>query len=289
MLLVKIAYKEEHNFIGDIQDVKNILKNKGINIGMSELMENDTHFVKVFCDDSQYSQEVKSTVLVYITNILYNIIIYNFRQKELLEYLTENYFFLKHDEMVDVDIKINNILKQKEKITGDDSIFAMNRINSIQSIIKDFIEENDYINIDGYIRFRLKPISKYVEEIVDKVVEIFMVEKEYNEFINLLKYFVDIQDSKIDKINIIIKDNGEYEVIDGDGNDIFKDFINDLVENKDDKKINPEDIIISGLITNAPKEVCIYNKEMCQNTEFLNTITSVFRERVVFLDVTKIL
>lgn len=289
MLLVKIAYKEEHNFIGDIQDVKNILKNKGINIGMSELMENDTHFVKVFCDDSQYSQEVKSTVLVYITNILYNIVIYNFRQKELLEYLTENYFFLKHDEMVDVDIKINNILKQKEKITGDDSIFAMNRINSIQSIIKDFIEENDYINIDGYIRFRLKPISKYVEEIVDKVVETFMVEKEYNEFINLLKYFVDIQDSKIDKINIIIKDNGEYEVIDGDGNDIFKDFINDLVENKDDKKINPEDIIISGLITNAPKEVCIYNKEMCQNTEFLNTITSVFRERVVFLDVTKIL
>lgn len=289
MLLVKIAYKEEHNFIGDIQDVKNILKNKGINIGMSELMENDTHFIKVFCDESKYSQEVKSTVLVYITNILYNIIIDNFRHRELLEYLTENYFFLKHDEMVEVDIKINNILKQKEKITGEDSIYAMNRINSIQLAIKEFIEEDDYINIDGYIRFRLKPISKYVEEIVDKVVETFMVEKEYNEFINLLKYFVDIQDSKIDKISIIVKENGGYEVIDSQGNDIFKDFINDLVENKDDKKVNQEDVIISGLITNAPKEICIYNKEMCQNQEFLNTISSVFRERVHFLDVTKIL
>ncbi len=31
-----------------------------------------------------------------------------------------------------------------------------------------------------------------------------MVDKEYNEFIKLLKYFVEIEESKLDKLNILI-------------------------------------------------------------------------------------
>ena len=33
-------------------------------------------------------------------------------------------------------------------------------------------------------------------------------EKEYNEFIKLLKYFVDIQDCKLEEVNIIVQRNG---------------------------------------------------------------------------------
>ena len=33
-----------------------------------------------------------------------------------------------------------------------------------------------------------------------------MVEKEYNEFIKLLKYFVEIQESKVDEVNILIEE-----------------------------------------------------------------------------------
>lgn len=282
MLLVKIAYKEEHNFIGDIQGIKDILKNKDIKIGMSEFIENDTHFIKVFCDDSQYSEEVKSKVILYISNILYDIIIDNFRKKELLEYLTENYFFLKHSEMLEIDRKVNRVLKQQERILNEDSIYCVNRISAMQSMINDFIQEDYFINIDGFIRFRLRTMLPYIEQIIEKVVESYLVEKEYNEFINLLKYFVDIQDSKIEEVNIFIKNDGAYIIKDKSGNDIFKEFINDLVENKEDKAINPEDIIISGLITNSPKHINIYNRESCSNREFLNTISNVFGERVSF-------
>ena len=45
-------------------------------------------------------------------------------------------------------------------------------------------------------------------------------------------------------------------------------------------EINTEDIIISGLITNAPKKIKIYNEEYCINKEFIQTIKSVFGERV---------
>ena len=149
--------------------------------------------------------------------------------------------------------------------------------------------KKERLNIDGFIRFRLKSMKSHIEFIVDKIVELYMVEKEYNEFIKLLKYFVEIQESKIDLINIIIKSNGEYIVEDKNGKNLFDEFIKDLIENKESKDANAEDIIISGLITNASKHISIINKEYCLNKEFLNTISEVFGDRVLFKNSTKIL
>ena len=49
----------------------------------------------------------------------------------------------------------------------------------------------------------MKELREDIEEIIDKVVEEYMVEKEYREFVKLLKYFVDIQESKIEKLIFI--------------------------------------------------------------------------------------
>ncbi|EET86548.1 sporulation protein YtxC, partial [Clostridium carboxidivorans P7] len=77
----------------------------------------------------------------------------------------------------------------------------------------------------GFITFRMKELREDLEEIVDKVVERYMTEKEYNEFIKLLKYFVEIQESKIEEINIIIKSDGKYLIQDKEGNDIEKNYL----------------------------------------------------------------
>lgn len=69
--------------------------------------------------------------------------------------------------------------------------------------IKTCLEENEEINIQGFITFRMKELREDIEEIIDKVVEEYMVEKEYREFVKLLKYFVDIQESKIEKLIFI--------------------------------------------------------------------------------------
>ncbi|MGL5615540.1 MAG: putative sporulation protein YtxC [Sarcina sp.] len=295
MLLIQIAFEGERDFIKDIQELRNILKNKSINIGMSESIEKNTHFIKIFCDDIEETDteervsSIKNKVLTYVGNLIYKEVISEYRKRELLEYVTENYFFLRHDEIIEVDLQINKILSGKEKISDENGIKFQNIVNSMISEIKDFMMEEGVINIDGFIRFRLKTMKEKIETVVDKVVEIYMVEKEYNEFIKLLKYFVEIQESKMDVININIKNNGEYIVEDENGKNLFEEFIKDLVENKDNQSINAEDVIISGLITNAPKHIYITNREYCLNKEFLNTISEVFGERVMFQNSTKIL
>ncbi|HAT4197542.1 TPA: putative sporulation protein YtxC, partial [Clostridium perfringens] len=249
MLLMTLCYEEEKNLIKDMQNIKNVLKSKGIIIGVSESISYGTHFVKIYYGNSEFDENMRATIMLYISNVIYNVIVEHYREKEMLHYINENYFFLKHDEILDIDLAINKILKGDQKICSDKDFYCLNKINDIIENIKEFILENDYINIEGFITFRMKNFLKDIECIIDKVVEDYMIEKEYNEFIKLLKYFVDIQDCKLEEVNIIVQKNGSYEVKDSKGLDIFKDFLNEITDAAEVGIINTEDIIISGLIT----------------------------------------
>ncbi|SHJ62771.1 putative sporulation protein YtxC [Clostridium cavendishii DSM 21758] len=280
MLLMKLTYDGEQKFIEDIQEIRTLLKEKKVNVGIVESIEGNTHFVKLICDDDVYSKKVESIVDIYISNILYKIVIDNFRKQEMYEYLTDTYFFLKHEEIMEVEEKLMEALSFKGSISDETNIYCMNRVNNIVEKIKGCLEENREININGFLIFRMKDLVNDIELIIDKIVEKYMVEKEYKEFIKLLRYFVEIQDSKIEELNIIISKTGSYEITDNHGKDIFKDFISELAECKIGDSINIEDVIISGLITNAPKKIIIHKKENCTNEEFLDTIMNVFCERV---------
>ncbi len=280
MLLMKLAYEGEETFVDNIQEIRELLKNKGVIVGISESIEQDTHFVKIFCDDKDYTEKLQNNIYLYISNLIYKIIMESFRDREMLEYLTENYFFLNHEEIIDVDNEISKVIFGRNIIKDETSVYCLNRINSIIESIKSFLSENGYININGFIRFRMKTMINTIEDIVDKIVERYMVEKEYNEFIKLLKYFVEIQECKIEEIDLKILNNGLYEIKNSSGEDVFKDFLKEISDNTEDGAVNVEDIIISGLITNAPKKIRIFNEVKCKNKEFLNTIKSVFGERV---------
>ncbi|MBM6839415.1 putative sporulation protein YtxC, partial [Clostridium saudiense] len=137
-----------------------------------------------------------------------------YRKKEMFEFLMENYFFLKQEEILEVEDIIMSVLKGEATVNDDRMIYCLNKVNSIIEKIKECLEENEEINIQGFITFRMKELRQGIEDIIEKVVEEYMVEKEYKEFVKLLKYFVDIQESRIDEINIFIQDGGGYIIKD---------------------------------------------------------------------------
>ena len=282
MFIMKVVHNNEIELVRDLQELRELLKKKNITIGLAESKEGSSHLVKIMCDEEGYSEKVKRMIYLYISNILYNIVIEKYREKELFNFLTETYFFLKQEEILEVEEMIMKVLRSEENLKDEKMIFCISKINSIIEKIKTCLEENEEINIKGFITFRMKELREDIEEIIDKVVEEYMVEKEYKEFVKLLKYFVDIQESKIEKINIYIHEGGGYELKDGYGNDIFNEFMKELSECKIDTEAKIEDIIISGLITNAPKQVIIHHKENCLNAEFIETIVNVFGDRVFY-------
>ena len=280
MLILKLAYNEELTFGHDLQKLRESLKKREILIGLVESIEGKTHIIKIICDKNSYSEEIKDIINLYVSNILYKIVIENYRQKEMFEFLIDNYFFLKQNEIIEVEEKIINVLSLNEKVDDEKSIYCLNIVNSIIEKIRECISEKQEINIDGFITFRMRKLREDIEKIIDKVVEKYMVDKEYEEFVKLLKYFVDIQECKIDEINIYIDERDNYIVKDGFGKDLYKDFLVQLAGNASDLNINIEDILISGLITSSPRKITIYGTNNCTNKEFINTINNVFGDKV---------
>ncbi|MBU3129628.1 putative sporulation protein YtxC [Clostridium tagluense] len=285
MLLLTVVYNSSMEcIIGEIKDIKKCFEHKKMILGIVECIIEDTHFIKFFCGDDNLSDSSIKMFNLNIANMLYKIVIREFCKKEMNDFLTETYFFLGYDEMKQVKPRIQEALLSEGSIAGPNSVYCINRKNSIMDKITKCIEENKEINISGFLTFRTKALKTDLECMVDKVVEEYMVEKEYNEFIKLLKYFVDIQESKVEEINILIEKNGEYYLRDEQGNDLAGDMLMELPKVKFDSKENTEELIISTMITSAPKKIIIHCVHNCKNKELLQTISKVFVDKVYYCE-----
>jgi putative sporulation protein YtxC len=285
MLLLTVVYNSSMECIMDeIKDIKKCFENKKVIIGISECIIENTHFIKFFCSDDNLSPSSIKTFNLNVANMLYKIVVMEYYKSGMGSFLAETYFFLGQDEIKQIEPKIVEALLSEGAISGPSMVYYMNRKNSVIDKITKCIEENNEINISGFLTFRTKALRLDLECVVDKVVEEYMVEKEYDEFVNLLKYFVEVQESKVDEVNIIIGKNGDYYLRDIEGNDLMENMIMELPGVKFDSKENQEELIISTIITNAPKKIIIHCVDNCKNKELIQTINKVFVNRVHYCD-----
>jgi putative sporulation protein YtxC len=283
MLLLTVVYDRcREDIIEGINEMKKYFHDREITVGFSESIEGNTHFLKIYCEDEAVNERLITIFNLYIANILYNVVIDEFYKKDMQSFLTDTYFFLKYDEIKEIKQLSVEALKSEGAILNENMVYFRNRKNNILKKIIECIKENQEINIKGFITFRMKELREDLEGIIDKVVESYMVEKEYNEFIKLLKYFVEIQESKIEKVNIIIGKDGSYLVEDSFGKNIMEELFNELSDAKYSGTVSIDDMLISGLITNSPASIVIHGIENCINKELIDTIKNVFGERTTF-------
>ncbi|MDU1347865.1 putative sporulation protein YtxC [Clostridium butanoliproducens] len=282
LLLTLIQDDSKEYIIDEIRNARNYFKLKNATVGISESLENNLHIIKVYCDDENFNENFQKMFNLYIGNVLFKVVIKEFCKKNVSKYLSDNFYFLRGEDIKEVKNMIIDVFENEDNKIDDNMIYYMNRKNEIIKKIILCLEENNEVNIKGFLTFRMKEMTPDLESIIDKIVEKFMVEKEYNEFIKLLKYFVDVQESKINEVNILIDKDGNYVVRDEFENDILSNLVNELYDSRISSKVSSEDLIISGLITSAPKKIVIHCVENSRNKELIETIKNVFGERVQF-------
>lgn len=282
MLYLTVAFNEEIDDIASrLKLISDNFVSKGINMGIAESQEGEVHFIKYYCDDEKFNIKHKQLLNLYIANLIYDILVNSFFDKCLNNFLQETYFFLRKDELAEVKRKSIDALRCENTEINDDVVFCINRKNRIVEKICGCIEENNEINIEGLIRFRMNDMREDLESIIDKIVEKYMVEKEYDEFINLLKYFVEIQENKIDEVNVIIKKDGSYILNDKNGNNISEKLTEELTDGGLNGVVSEDDLLISCLVANSPGKIILHCIENSQNQELIDTINEVFGIRTV--------
>lgn len=151
------------------------------------------------------------------------------------------------------------------------------RIN--ERVLEHFMTNSDLF-IEGFIRFRLKDLVKEVQHAIDRSVRELLIEKEYNDFIKLLRYFVEIQQPKLDEVHVFPVEDRKYTLMDDRLTVINNEFLEDMAKEMSNIEIDNDDLLISSLITIAPNKITIHDYEKIKNLELLNTINKVFRGKV---------
>lgn len=219
----------------------------------------------------------------YVSVILSDYIIKYYEEKLLSRIININYCYFNHEEKKQILELSISLLKFKENDTNFS--FPTNRyINLISKNLQEYFESNHEILIDGFVNFRIKEYINELEEIVDRAVDTYLIKKEYQEFIKLVRYFVEIQEPKLESIHILPDENKKYIILDHDHNEItnecVKIFLNEIPYDYDNK-INLDDLLISSLITFAPLKIYLHSVKQIENKEIIETIKNIFLNKVV--------
>lgn len=93
MVVLKMIYSQEIDLFEELQALKSLLKKKNIIIGLVESIESSNNIIKVICDDDNYNETTTKYINLYVSNMLYKIVIMRYKYKEMYQFISENFFF----------------------------------------------------------------------------------------------------------------------------------------------------------------------------------------------------
>jgi len=271
------------NIVQQIDKELQQLKEKSINYSIKEIdLEGVTSVVCNIEEEALISKNSNKYELLkyHVSNALAEHVIQQYEEKLLNRIINSNYGYFSLSEKKEILHISLKIIKNDDKVFYN-TLFQIRRRNMIVKKLMEYFEGSSSIILDGFVNFRLKEYIKELEDIIDNAVDDFLIEREYREFIRLLRYFVEIQDSKFNFVHVIMQYGEKYILLDEKKQEITNECIQDFLTELPETEINHDDLLVSSLITLAPKSIIIHNWERFRNQKLLDTIKNVFSGKVV--------
>lgn len=192
-------------------------------------------------------------------------------EKPLLKKITESEFYYsppsERAEILSLALKHASA----ESTDAMDTIHYERRKALIREQALDYLRENNYIIINGFVNFRLEDYKNELKNLCHDAAEELYAMREYDEFLNMLSFFISVQSPKETLVHIIKKD-GILRIHNKKHKDITDHYCEEAIF--EDEGFSTEDIVLSALITISPRKIIIHDKR--ENERIYDTITSVF-------------
>lgn len=201
------------------------------------------------------------------SDILVNTII-EFYERNFLNYLFNiNYFYFSSEDKKTILDDCNNSLLTDYNLERNQYLYT--------SLLK-YITSSKSIVLEGFVNFRLYNYVSFLNNLIDEKVNSFLINKEYLEFISLLKDYVSNNDYHFDTVHLIYSKE-ESILLDSDLNIITN---NNILNAKylSDITFSSNDFTLNTLLSILPKHINLHI--LSKEDEFINTIKSVFGNRI---------
>ncbi len=219
-----------------------------------------------------YTGNNSDTFIHRIADILSYMVIDELEEFFLKDSISQNYFYFD-------SIERKKILQVCFDICSDDfTHYFDKKFSYLTEQFYLYLKEHNSIILTGFIYFRLKSYFSILDEIVDNAVNQFMIEKEYLEFVSLLKLYINSQPSNTDILHLIYLKNN-YILLDNNMNQIdIQEYFFDA-KYLSDITFSNNDYLLNALLNLLPKKLYIH---LIENSidEFLNTLILIFENHI---------
>lgn len=213
----------------------------------------------------------------YVARALADLIVGEVTQHTLPKILHHNYAQFGEEDQDDILCRARHLLEVVSNQDGRGLVKRINRRNQILFKLLEYLDINDELVVEGFLRFRLKEYFRELVETIDRAVEAFMADREYREFVRLLRYFVELQEPRLPEVHVVLRPDGLYRLLDQENRVVENDYLEGPVVKMVQHEINHDDLLLSALITLAPTRIVLHLEPRLRVSE---TIRSVFAERV---------
>ena len=212
-------------------------------------------------------------VISKLSDILTDYIIANYEQDVVKKLIITGFEDLNDEEVLEVLEIFNSNINNAAELEISNRLYAIKRKNTLNTLLINYFETNNEINVCGFVNFRAKEYKTDLEYIVDKAIDDYLEIRDDKELIQVLKSYVDTSDKKCEKITVAAINDGSYEIFDEKGYNITNRCRRIFNENDfNNSDVSYDDFLISALITLNPKKIVIKNSKIIINTEVTNSI-----------------
>lgn len=206
-----------------------------------------------------------------ISSIITDTILKFYKEKMIKKIINFDYFYFEEYEK---KIIIQNCC---EIIESSEYEQISKEKEYIHEAVLQYVIENKSMILEGFVNFRIKEYIKYLDSIVDIAVNKYIIEKEYNEFISLLRMYINSKKSNIKNLHLIYG-KSELTILDENKNivplckEIYNaKFLSDIIFSENDYALNT-------LLTLLPQRIEIHLLD--SEDEFIKTVKLIFEDRV---------
>lgn len=225
----------------------------------------------------------------YFANTLCDFIIDNYESNILNDILVSNFFYFDKTELSEIkkicdsmlnNVPLNKILpfqQLKSETANDEKISISSRKDLLINNILSFLKSSKSMILNGFLRFRIYDYINFLNDLVDSAVNEFVINKEYSEFIELLKLYIDSKPPRSELIHLIYI-NEESILLDKNRNIISLSHNNLDIPYLSDISFSSNDYALNSLLSLLPKKLIIHTSDI--EDDFVNTLKLIFNSKV---------
>jgi len=208
----------------------------------------------------------------YISNSITKAIIKYCEEQIIYNNILLNYFYFNTCEKKKILENTLNLLEEEKN--------SEMRYDYINNEIYKFISASHSLYLQGFINFKLNNYINFLNNQIDIAVNKFLIDKEYLEFVNILKLYIksEAENSKTEHVHLIYKD--KISIITDDNQNIIS-YNDNLRKAKyiSDISFSSNDLALNTLLNLIPKSITIHLIDRYSD-EFINTLKLIFGEKV---------